>query len=137
MYNPRVTKDFDRYLMFLKSDDIRMADEGDLSTIEGKNFEILKQTIGLRAVPEAMSSLRRVRSLKESGSEIFVGQGYVWEFAIEAVDIFLEDENPVGLLVSELDDIVLPCGSVLCTSGDDVNIEFIKQDNAVDEESAV
>jgi hypothetical protein len=106
-----------------------MQEGGDLRTVEGKNFEILKQSIGLRAVPETISSLRRVRSLKESGSKKFVGQGYFWEFAIEAVDIFLEDGDPVGLLSKEMNNIVLPCGSLLITQGEGINVEFIKNEN--------
>lgn len=131
MYNPRVTKDFDTYTMFFKSDSIELSDTGDLKAIECKNFEILKQTIGLRAVPESISQLKRVRSLKESGSNLFIGQGYVWGFAIEAVDIFLDDDSPVGLLIEELDDIVLPCGGLLRTVGDEINIEFIKNEEDI------
>ena len=127
MYNPRVTKDFDTYRMFVKSDDIVLSDDGDLKSVEGKNFEILKQTIGLRAIPEPISDLNTVRSLKDAGSKDFVGSGYTWDFAIEAVDIFLSDDNnPVGLLLEELDSIVLPDGNSLKTTGDDKNIEFIK-----------
>lgn len=133
MYNPRVTKDHDKYSMYLKSDTIEMTDDGELRSVEGKNFEILKQTIGLRAVPESTASLKRVRSLKESGSKMFVGQGYVWEFAIEAVDIFLSDDNPVGLLEEELNDIVLPCGNLLKTMGEEINIEFIKNEEDIGE----
>jgi len=133
MYNPRVTKDFDTFRMFLKSEDIVLSDDGNLRSTEGKNFEILKQTIGLRAIPESVSALKKVRSVKDLGSENFKGTGYVWDFAIEAVDIFLGDDgNPVGLLQDELNDTVLPCGNVLKTSGDDLNLEFLKGDFDVD-----
>lgn len=126
MDNSRITKDYDVYRMFFKSEAIKLSDEGDFGNIDRKNFEILKQTIALRSTPEQILPLKYTRSVKEYGSTKFVGLGYIWEFAIEAVDIFFDKGDPVGILVKELDGIVLPCGGVLRTVGDGCNIEFIK-----------
>jgi hypothetical protein len=111
--------------MFLQDAAIILSDE-DVVSDEGKNFEMIKQAIALRATPMELEPLRRVRSLSESGSDRFVGLGYVWEFAIEAVCIFEDDNGPIGLLISELHNIVLPCGETLHTMGTEINLEFQK-----------
>jgi hypothetical protein len=103
-----------------------MSSSGAVSNIDRKNYEILKQTIGLRAVPETITDIWLTRSVKDYDSVKFYGQGYVWEFAIEAVDIFYSNGDDIGVLNKEIEGIVLPCGSVLHTSGEECNIEFMK-----------
>lgn len=131
MENFRVSKDYDIYRVIIKSDSMKkdricMSADNDLSNIDRKNYEILKQTIALRSVPETTKEIWLTRSVKDYGSTKFHGQGYIWDFAIEAVDIFYANGDDVGILKKELEGIVLPCGNILHTSGDECNIEFLK-----------
>jgi hypothetical protein len=56
-------------------------------------------------------------------------EGFVWEFSVETEGAFATKTSSVGLLIAELDGIVLPSGAILSTSGGGQNIEFIRQDD--------
>lgn len=126
MSNSKLSKEFETYRVFIKDDEIEISDMADFTDMKCKNFEILVQSIGLRANPISISEVKKVRSVKEYGSTEFVGLGFVWDFAVETVDAFYDDGDDVKLLRNELHGIVLPNGKSLSTKGDTINTEFIK-----------
>lgn len=111
-----------------------------------KNFEVMVQAIGLRAMPVILTNPTPVSSLEEAGAPTMSGEGFVWKFASELEFVY---ENfgprgtvgPVGHLIDELHGIVLPSGAVIrtryvpnneCNTGcgdintQTVNVEFIR-----------
>lgn len=98
-----------------------------------KNFEVLLQSIGLRAMPVAMGNPKAVLDLGTEGAPSLTGEGFVWTFAAERAEVFTNfgpggTLGSVGLLVDELHGIVLPSGTVLKTAGVGKNIEFIRNE---------
>lgn len=110
--------------------DIRTT--GDLSDESQKNFEVLVQSIGLRAMPVTMNDPQATTDLSLVGAPSLTGEGFRWIFSVEREDMFTEFlpnnvENDVGLLIIELNGIVLPSGVVLNTAPGG-NIEFVRRD---------
>lgn len=110
----------------------------DYSDMSQKNFEVLLQSIGLRAMPVIMNNPVAVADVGSATDQApaaptLSGEGFVWKYAVELENVF---ENtgpngtigPVGFLVDELSGIVLPNGTVLQTSGGGKNIEFTRQE---------
>ncbi|QCG76115.1 hypothetical protein Cassandra_0031 [Pseudomonas phage Cassandra] len=99
--------------------------------ISQKNFEILLQSIGLRAMPVIMNNPVPVANLAAYGAPTLIGEGFVWKFACEMPEVFT-NYNPygtpgtTGLLVDELDGIILPSGTIIRTYGSGLNIEFVR-----------
>lgn len=106
---------------------------GNLNDVSQKNFEMLIQSIGLRALPVKMDDPKPTADLGLIKAPSLKGEGFVWRFAVEAAEVFTkritrDEDNPVGLLIEELNGIVLPCGEILNT-GKKGNIEFVKIGN--------
>jgi len=79
-----------------------------------KNFEVLLMSIGLRAMPVVLSDPQAVFQLQDYTLEL-AGEGYVWKFAVERGVQFYNftpygSPGPVGLLVDDLDGVILPSG---------------------------
>src|SRR6187402_1937262 len=79
-----------------------------------KNFEVLLMSIGLRAMPVILSDPLAVLELAEYTIEL-CGEGYIWKFAVERGVQFYNftpygTPGPVGLLIDEIDGIILPSG---------------------------
>ena len=105
---------------------------GSLSDESQKNFEVLIQSIALRAMPVIMSDPQATASLSLAGAPTLTGEGFRWTFSAEREDVYSDflpngTEDPIGLLVLELNGIVLPNGEVLNTAPGG-NIEFVRQD---------
>lgn len=111
---------------------------GDIQDQSQKNFEILFQSVALRAVPVIMNDPIAVADLSVEGAPTLTGEGFVYKFSVERLSVF---ENfgpngtvgPVGLLVDELDGVVLDSGVRVTTvdgspSGFAKNIEFARVD---------
>ena len=102
---------------------------GNIADESQKNFEVLIQAIGLRAMPVVMNDPVAVANVATVGATQIAGEGYVWKFAIER-DVYFKNDGPtgtisdVGHLVDELNGIILPSAAVLVTSGLPQNIEF-------------
>ncbi len=79
-----------------------------------KNFEVLLMSIGLRAMPVILSNPIAVMQLADYTLELS-GEGFVWKFAVERGVQFYNftpygSPGPVGLLVDDLDGVILPSG---------------------------
>lgn len=97
-----------------------------------KNFEVLVQSIGLRAMPVIMNDPQATMDLSILGAPTLTGEGFRWVFSVEVDDVFSTyandgTENTTGLLVEELNGIVMPSAVILDTSPGG-NIEFVRQD---------
>lgn len=102
-----------------------------LSDISQKNFEVLLQSIGLRAMPVIMNNPVATEDLDLMGAPTLIGEGYVWKFAVERSDIFTNDGptgtiGEIGFLVDDIHNIVLPSGVTIKTKGVGINVEFVK-----------
>lgn len=96
---------------------------GDIRDTSHKNFEIIVQCIGLRAQPVITLEPKVVRNLKDEGSDLDC-EGFVWRFGVEREQYFDDGDSPVGLLVSDLNNMILFDGTQIKTTGDDMNIDF-------------
>jgi len=101
---------------------------GNIADETQKNFELMVQSIGLRAMPIILNDPHAVSDLATDGATSLTGEGFVWSFGVEQVDIFANAKSDIGLLVEEMNGVVLSNGAVLRTSGHDQNIEFEKQE---------
>lgn len=99
---------------------------GEIKDQSQKNFEIIFQAIGLRAVPSIMNDTEAVADLAAAGAPTLTGEGFVWKFALERENIFYDyaNNNPVGLLISDLNGLVIDSGVQIITEGAGINVEF-------------
>ena len=102
---------------------------GDIADETQKNFELLIQSIGLRTMPIILNDPLAISDLAVDGATSVTGEGFVWQFSVEAEGAFATKDSSVGLLVEEMNGIVLINGAVLDTSGAGQNIEFEGRDN--------
>lgn len=102
---------------------------GDIADETQKNFEVIIQSIGLRAMPIILNNPLAIPDLAADGASVVTGEGFVWQFSVEQHGVFATKTDNIGLLILELNGIVLPSGAVLSTSGGGQNIEFSRQDN--------
>lgn len=103
-----------------------------------KNFEILLMSIGLRAMPTILANPYPVLELADYTNELS-GEGFIWKFAVErGVQFFnftpFGSPGPVGLLVNDLDGVVIPSGvRVTTVSGSPTgwakNISFVQMES--------
>lgn len=105
---------------------INIQTTGDIKDQSQKNFEIIFQAIGLRSVPCIMNDPEAVAALELHGAKALTGEGFIWKFASDRANIFYDysDDNPVGLLINDLNGLVIASGVQLNTTGDNANIEF-------------
>jgi hypothetical protein len=103
---------------------------GEIKDQSQKNFEIIFQAIGLRSVPSIMNDPEAVSDLSVAGAPTLTGEGFVWKFVTSQEKIFYDfsNDNPVGLLVSDLDGLVIDSGVQLVTTGGSINVEFTSMD---------
>lgn len=102
-----------------------------------KNFEVLLMSIGLRAMPVVLSDPYAVLQLADYTLELS-GEGFIWKFAVERGVQFYNftpygTPGPVGLLVDDLNGVILPSGvRVTTVSGSPTgwakNIAFSKME---------
>lgn len=79
-----------------------------------KNFEVLLMSIGLRAMPVILADPIAVFQLQDYTLELS-GEGFIWKFAVERGVQFYNftpygTPGPVGLLVDDIDGVILPSG---------------------------
>ena len=102
-----------------------------------KNFEVLLLSIGLRAMPVILADPQPVVQLSDYTLELS-GEGFIWKFAVERGVQFYNftpygTPGPVGLLIDDLDGVILPSGVRVTTvsgspTGWTKNIAFSRTD---------
>lgn len=125
--NPPEEEQLVRQVNILVTDDIEDQSQ--------KNFEIILQSIGFRAMPVIMGNPNGVLDVSQYGAQSLQGEGFVWKFSAERDDVYKDygNDDPVGLLVKELDGVILDSGVRVTTvdgspSGQQKNIEFVRQE---------
>lgn len=105
---------------------INILSTGEIKDQSQKNFEILFQAIGLRSVPSIMNDPEAVSDLANEGAPTLSGEGFIWKFASDRENIFNDytSDNPVGLLIDDLQGLVIYSGVQIITSGPGINMEF-------------
>ena len=105
---------------------VNLQTTGEIKDQSQKNFEILFQAIGLRSVPSIMNDPEAVEDLTAAGAPTLTGEGFIWKFALDRENIFYDysNDNPIGLLINDLNGLVIASGVQLNTSGVNINIEF-------------
>jgi hypothetical protein len=103
-----------------------------------KNFEVFLMSIGLRAMPVVLSDPAAVIKLEDYTLEL-TGEGFIWKFAVERGVQFFNftpygTPGPVGLLIDELDGVILPSGVRITTvtgspTGWAQNVAFSRMDS--------
>lgn len=103
-----------------------------------KNFEVFLMSIGLRAMPVILSNPVPVSELSEYTLGL-TGEGFIWKFAVERGVQFFNftpygSPGPVGLLVDDLDGLILPSGVRVTTvtgspSGWAMNVVFTRMES--------
>lgn len=84
-----------------------------------KNFEVTLMSIGMRAMPTILLNPVAVMELADYTLDLS-GEGFVWKFAVERGVQFYNftpygTPGPVGLLVDDLNGVVIPSGVRLTT----------------------
>lgn len=102
-----------------------------------KNFEVLLMSIGLRAMPVILNNPTAVLELADYVLDLS-GEGFIWKFAVERGVQFYNftpygSPGPVGLLVDDLDGVIIPSGVRITTvsgspTGWGQNISFTRSD---------
>ena len=102
-----------------------------------KNFEVFLMSIGLRAMPVVLADPVAVPELAVYTRELS-GEGFIWKFAVERGVQFFNftpygSPGPVGLLVDDLDGVIIPSGVRVTTvtgspSGWAQNVSFVRMD---------
>ena len=67
-----------------------------------------------------------VADLNANGAPTVTGAGYVFKFAVEHPDVFADNGNPVGKLISVMDGVVLNGGTIATTGS--INLEFTQSE---------
>lgn len=99
---------------------------GDYRDNSQKDFDMIIQVIGLRAMPIIMNTPVKINGIGAQrievyGSPTLEGKGWIFKFAFER-----EGVHTIDTLTTELDGIVLNAGTI--NTIDNVNLEFTKQD---------
>jgi len=102
-----------------------------------KNFEVFLMSIGLRAMPVILANPQATLQLADYTTELS-GEGFIWKFAVERGVQFYNftpygTPGPVGLLIDDLDGVILPSGVRVTTvtgspSGWQQNVTFYQMD---------
>lgn len=99
---------------------------GDYREDSQKDFDMIIQVIGLRAMPIIMNTPVKINGIgankmESYGSPTITGKGWIFKFAFER-----EGVHTIDTLSQELDGIVLNAGVVDTFNA--INVEFTKQD---------
>jgi hypothetical protein len=105
---------------------LNITASGDYRDNTQKDFDMIIQVIGMRAMPIIMNTPVRINGIGQSkieayGAPSITGKGWIFKFAFER-----EGVHSIDTLTSELNGIVLNGGTI--DTKDVINMEFTKQD---------
>ena len=105
---------------------LNITASGDYRDDTQKDFDMIIQVIGMRAMPIIMNTPVRINGIGQSkieayGAPSITGKGWIFKFAFER-----EGVHGIDTLSSELNGIVLNGGTI--DTKDVINMEFTKQD---------
>ena len=111
------------YIMYTTIDIERTGSYQDATQ---KDFDSIVQMIAMFSQVIISNDPVQVADLNANGAPALTGAGYVFKFAVEHPDVFTDNNNPVGKLISSMDGVVLNGGTVTTTGT--VNIEFTQSE---------
>ena len=105
---------------------LNITASGDYRDDTQKDFDMIIQVIGMRAMPIIMNSPVRINGIGANkieayGAPSITGKGWIFKFAFER-----EGVHTIDTLTKELNGIVLNDGVIDTIT--DINVEFTKQD---------
>ena len=105
---------------------LNITASGDYRDNTQKDFDMIIQVIGMRAMPIIMNSPVRINGIGANkieayGAPSITGKGWIFKFAFER-----EGVHTIDTLTTELNGIVLNDGVIDTIT--DINVEFTKQD---------
>ena len=105
---------------------LNITASGDYRDDTQKDFDMIIQVIGMRAMPIIMNTPVRingigVNKMEAYGAPSITGRGWIFKFAFER-----EGVHTIDTLTTELNGIVLNDGVIDTIT--DINVEFTKQD---------
>lgn len=94
---------------------IRSTSENELQRNQQRNWETVLQCIGIKAQPQLIEGpYRKTLLINETTvfPEIYFGQQEVWffSFGVEYEDVFLLNDDPVGVLDETFSQVPIICG---------------------------
>jgi hypothetical protein len=118
-----LTGNIDYFTLYTKLD---ITASGDYRDHTQKDFDMIIQVIGLRAMPIILNTPVKINGIGQSkieayGAPSITGKGWIFKFAFER-----EGVHSIDTLSSELNGIVLNGGTI--DTKDVINMEFTKQD---------
>ena len=105
---------------------LNITASGDYRDDTQKDFDMIIQVIGMRAMPIIMNTPVRINGIGANKMEAYgapsiTGKGWIFKFAFER-----EGVHTIDTLTTELNGIVLNDGVIDTIT--DINVEFTKQD---------
>ena len=105
---------------------INITQTGSYQDATQKDFDAIVQMIAMFSQVIISNDPVNVSDLNVNGAPTLTGAGYVFKFAVEYPDVFQDNGNPTGKLISIMDGVVLN-GGTLATTGS-INLEFTQSE---------
>jgi hypothetical protein len=107
------------YIMYTNID---ITQTGSYQDATQKDFDSLVQMIAMFSQVIISNDPVQVADLNVNGAPTLTGAGWIFKFAVEHPDVFKENSDPVGKLISSMDGVVLNGGTIATTGSK--NLEF-------------
>ena len=111
------------YIMYTKID---VEQTGNYQDATQKDFDSIVQMVAMFSQVIISNDPVQVADLNANGAPTLTGGGYVFKFAVEHPDVFNENNDPVGKLISSMDGVVLNGGTIATTGT--LNLEFTQSE---------
>ena len=107
------------YIMYTNID---ITQTGSYQDATQKDFDSLVQMIAMFSQVIISNDPVQVADLNVNGAPTLTGAGWIFKFAVEHPDVFNENGDSVGKLISSMDGVVLNGGTIATTGSK--NLEF-------------
>ena len=107
------------YIMYTNID---ITQTGSYQDATQKDFDSLVQMIAMFSQVIISNDPVQVADLNVNGAPTLTGAGWIFKFAVEHPDVFNENGDSVGKLISSMDGVILNGGTIATTGSK--NLEF-------------
>jgi len=111
------------YILYTSID---ITQTGSYQDTTQKDFDSLVQMIAMFSQVIISNDPVNVSDLNANGAPTLTGAGWVFKFAVEHPDVFKENNDPLGKLISLMDGVVLNGGTIATTGSK--NLEFTQSE---------
>lgn len=105
---------------------IDIQQTGNYQNATQKDFDSIVQMIAMFSQVIISNDPVNVADLNANGAPTLTGAGYVFKFAVEYPDVFTDNGNPAGKLISIMDGVILNGGTIATTGS--INLEFTQSE---------